>query len=62
MIVITLPAPSPPAPQAHISLMPNMELGSLAQGLQKLERDYRGVADADMDAMFQQVWGEGRGT
>ena len=43
--------------QAHISLMPNMELGGLAQGLQKLERDYRGVADADMDAMFQQVGG-----
>ena len=37
--------------------MPNMELGGLAQGLQKLERDYRGVADADMDAMFQQVGG-----
>lgn len=43
------------APQAHISLMPQMELGGLAQGLEKLEEDYHGVADADMDAMFAQV-------
>ncbi|GAX85692.1 hypothetical protein CEUSTIGMA_g13108.t1 [Chlamydomonas eustigma] len=41
--------------QAHVSLLPNMDLDKLTQGLHKLEMDYSGVADADMDAMFQQV-------
>ena len=36
--------------------MPNMELEGLAQGLEKLVMNYHGVADADMDAMFAQVW------
>lgn len=41
--------------QAHISLMPTMNLDTVSQGLHKLEENYKGVADADMDAMFQQV-------
>jgi hypothetical protein len=35
--------------------MPSMNLDTVSQGLHKLEENYKGVADADMDAMFQQV-------
>ncbi len=35
--------------------MPAMGLEGLQKGLHKLETDYYGVADADLDAMFQQV-------
>lgn len=41
--------------QALVKLAPTADLGGLAAGLRKLEGDYRGVADADMDAMFQAV-------
>ena len=42
-------------PQSHISLLPNLGLDGLTRGLEKLEVDYKKVADADMDAMFAQV-------
>jgi hypothetical protein len=40
-------------------MLPNLDLGDLQQGLQRLEKNYDQVADADMDAMFVQVRGGG---
>jgi hypothetical protein len=36
-------------------LIPDIDLSELSEGLQTLESDYKELADADMDAMFQQV-------
>ena len=41
--------------QALVKLAPTADLGGLAAGLKKLEGDYRGCADADLDAMFTAV-------
>eukprot|EP00195_Chlamydomonas_chlamydogama_P001848 CAMPEP_0202924852 /NCGR_PEP_ID=MMETSP1392-20130828/79191_1 /ASSEMBLY_ACC=CAM_ASM_000868 /TAXON_ID=225041 /ORGANISM="Chlamydomonas chlamydogama, Strain SAG 11-48b" /LENGTH=294 /DNA_ID=CAMNT_0049618607 /DNA_START=88 /DNA_END=972 /DNA_ORIENTATION=+ len=40
---------------ANMRRMPAMDLASIEAGMQKLGKDYAGLADADLDAMFQQV-------
>ena len=41
--------------QALVKLAPTADLEGLAAGLKKLEVDYRGVADAELDGMFTAV-------
>eukprot|EP00955_Chlamydomonas_euryale_P092304 364696-Chlamydomonas_euryale.AAC.5 len=39
-----------------MAMLPNLNCDDVKAGLRKLGKDYDQVADADMDAMFTQVW------